>query len=255
MKKFFSVLFWTYLAITSVLCFLIAVVIWIVTTPFDPLRKANHLWACTWASLYAYAYPGWKVRTIHREKIEPGRAYVLAANHTSVADIVLLFTLFRQYKWVSKRENFRLPLIGWNMHLSGYVPLVRGDQASTKRMMDTCSSLLRRGMSIMMFPEGTRSKDGQVKPFKSGAFVLARDANVPVLPIAIHGGHKLIPKHGKAFATHAELTVEVLEPLFPLDYPDVASFAEATRARIQEALFARPESLRPYAEESAAVQR
>lgn len=235
-KKLVSICFWTFLALSSVLCFVIAVALWIVTMPFDRQRRLNHLWSCAWASLYALWYPGWKVRTIHRDRIAPGQAYVLAANHTSIADIVLLFTLFRQYKWVSKKENFKLPLIGWNMWLSGYVPLVRGDTSSTKTMMDACRRLLARGMSVMMFPEGTRSRDGKVQPFKHGAFTLARDANVPVVPIAIHGGHLLIPKHGKTFAATADLTVEVLEPMPPGDYPDAASFAAAVRARIQSAL-------------------
>ena len=235
-KKLVSICFWSFLAVSSVLCFVVAVVLWIVTAPFDRQRRINHLWSCSWASLYALWYPGWKVRTLHRDRIQRGQAYVLAANHTSIADIVLLFTLFRQYKWVSKRENFKLPFIGWNMWLSGYVPLVRGDSSSTKRMMDACRRLLERGMSIMMFPEGTRSKDGKVQPFKHGAFTLAKDANVPVVPIAIHGGHLLIPKHGKTFAAAADLTVEVLEPMAPGDYADVSAFAEAVRARIQSAL-------------------
>jgi len=236
MKKVFSILFWAFVALTSALCFVVAVAIWIVTTPFDRQRRINHLWSCAWASIYAIAYPGWRVRTIHRDRIQGGKAYVLCANHTSVADIVLLFTLFRQYKWVSKRSNFNIPLIGWNMRLSGYVPLVRGDASSTKTMLDACRKLLLGGMSIMMFPEGTRSKDGNVQPFKHGAFTLAQETRADVVPIAIHGGHALIPKHGAAFATTADLVVEVLEPI-PYDaYPSAAELGEACRERIVAAV-------------------
>jgi 1-acyl-sn-glycerol-3-phosphate acyltransferase len=98
--------------------------------------------------------PGWRVRTIHRERIRPGQAYVIAANHTSIADIVLCFTLFKQYKWVSKTTNFKLPLIGWNMTLSRYIPLVRGDVASARQMAMKARTFLPAGISIMMFPEG-----------------------------------------------------------------------------------------------------
>jgi len=235
-RKIVTLLLWTFLGLTSVMCFLVAVALWVVTAPFDRQRRVNHLWSCAWASMYAAFYPGWKVRTIHRDRIKANQAYVLAANHTSIADIVLLFTLFRQFKWVSKRENFRLPILGWNMWLSNYVPLVRGDVSSARTMMERCRKLLREGMSIMMFPEGTRSRDGRVQPFRHGAFTLAHDTGVPVIPIAIHGGHALIPKHGSTFAATAELTVEVLDPIPSDQFDDVADLARAVRGRIVDAL-------------------
>ncbi|WP_394832883.1 1-acyl-sn-glycerol-3-phosphate acyltransferase [Pendulispora rubella] len=235
-RKIVTYLLWTFLGLTSVLCLLVAAVLWVVTAPFDRQRRVNHMWSCAWASMYAVFYPGWKVRTIHRDRIKPGQAYVLAANHTSIADIVLLFTLFRQFKWVSKRENFNMPILGWNMWLSQYIPLVRGDANSTRTMLERCRALLQNGMSIMMFPEGTRSRDGRVQPFKHGAFSLAHEAGVPVVPIAIHGGHALIPKHGTTFAATAELTVEVLEPVPSDQFEDVTDFARAVRGRIVDAL-------------------
>jgi 1-acyl-sn-glycerol-3-phosphate acyltransferase len=258
MKTLLSFLFWVFLAVTSVIGFVLAVVIFVVTTPFDRDRRINHWWACAWASLYAVAHPGWRVTTLHRDRIAHGQAYVLAANHTSVADIVLCFTLFRQFKWVSKRTNFFLPLIGWNMWLCRYIPLVRGDMASARQMVTRAKEFLERGISIMMFPEGTRSRDGALLPFKHGAFTMALESRVPVVPVAIHGGHALIPKHGKTFAPVAELVVEVLDPV-PPDFADAASFAAAVRARIQDALDARaiaqaPVSDRGHAESEAASQ-
>ncbi|WP_394826178.1 lysophospholipid acyltransferase family protein [Pendulispora albinea] len=235
-RKIVTLLLWTFLGLTSVVCLLVAVVLWVVTAPFDPQRRVNHMWSCAWASIYAVFYPGWKVRTIHRDRIAPNQAYVMAANHTSIADIVLLFTLFRQFKWVSKRENFNLPILGWNMWLSKYIPLVRGDATSTRIMLERCRKFLREGMSIMMFPEGTRSRDGRVKPFKHGAFTLAHETGVPVVPIAIHGGHALIPKHGTTFAATAELTVEVLEPIPSTQFDDPVELGNAVRRRIVEAL-------------------
>jgi len=235
-RKIVTLLVWTFLGLSSVACLLVAAVLWIVTAPFDRQRRINHMWSCTWASMYAVFYPGWKVRTIHRDRIKSNQAYVLAANHTSIADIVLLFTLFRQFKWVSKRENFNIPFLGWNMWLSNYIPLVRGDGESTRRMLERCRTFLREGMSIMMFPEGTRSRDGRVKPFKHGAFTLAHETGVPVVPIAIHGGHALIPKHGTTFAATAELTVEVLDPIPSDQFEDASDLAHAVRSRILDAL-------------------
>jgi 1-acyl-sn-glycerol-3-phosphate acyltransferase len=235
-RRVLAVAFWTFLILTSLINFVVAVVLWIVSAPFDRDRRLNHLWSCCWASLYALWYPGWNVRFLHRERIRHGQPYVLVANHTSIADIVLCFGLFRQFKWVSKRSVFKAPLLGWNMWLCRYVPLVRGEAVSIARMMDDCRTWLRRGVSIMMFPEGTRSEDGSLRPFKHGAFTLALEAGCPVVPIAIHGGYALIPKTGNTFAAKADLTVEVLDPV-PCDgFSDPGVYAEAVRHQIQVAL-------------------
>lgn len=235
MRRAFSVLFWLFFAVSGLAYFLVACGLWLVSTPFDRQRRLNHLWSCVWASTYAYAYPGWSVKVTGREHIGPKRAYVLVANHTSIADIVLLFALFRQFKWVSKEAVFRYPLLGWNMSLSKYVPLRRGDQASTERMMETCRGWLRARMSILMFPEGTRSPDGRLQAFKHGAFTLAEDTGVDVVPIAIHGGHRLIPKHEGTFAPKAELWVQVL-PAIPNQGQGALALREAAREAIAGAL-------------------
>jgi len=227
------------MGVTCITNFVVAVALLIVTAPFDPQRRVNHLWSCTWAWVYTVVVPGWRISASGRHRIDRRKAYVLVANHTSLADIVLCFTIFRQFKWVSKEAVFKVPFLGWNMRICRYVPLRRGDAESIAIMLEACRRWLRAGMSIMMFPEGTRSPDGRVKPFKHGAFTLALETNLSVIPVAIHGGHALIPKHGHSFATRAELHVEVLDPMPPDGYPDAGAFGEAVRQRIIEALEAR----------------
>lgn len=236
MRRLGSILFWIFFAVTSVLAFAVAVAIWIITTPFDRKRRANHLFSCYWAYAYVLANPGWRVVVTGREKILPGHAHVIVANHTSVADIVLCYALFRQFKWVSKSSVFLLPFVGWNMYLCRYVSLVRGNSESVRRMMDSCRRWLRDGISIMMFPEGTRSPDGQLLRFKLGSFQLALETSAPVVPVAIHGGHALIPKHGKTLAARADLKVEVLDPIPPDGFAGSEAYAEAVRSRIHDAL-------------------
>ena len=167
-RRFYSALFWACLTISSVLLFSIAALIWLVTLPIDRRGIALHRFTCLWASLYTWLNPAWQVTVIGREKIRHGVAYVMVSNHLSLLDILVLFRLFRHFKWVSKTENFQIPFVGWNMSLNRYIELKRGDRASVVKMMQACEKTLAEGNSIMMFPEGTRSFTGRIRAFKPG---------------------------------------------------------------------------------------
>lgn len=236
MARVYSILFWLFFALSCALWFVGALCLWLLTALFDPQRRLNHYYSCLWGSCYVRVYPGWTYRVTGRNNIDRSKAYVLVANHTSLADIVLLFGVFRQFKWVSKESVFKVPFLGWNMRLCRYIPLVRGERGSILRMMKTCHGWLTQGMSVIMFPEGTRSPDGRVRRFRHGAFSMAMDAKVDVVPIAIHGGHQIIPKHRGTFSTQANLWVEVLEPVSLEGFADAESLAEAVRQRIKDAL-------------------
>jgi 1-acyl-sn-glycerol-3-phosphate acyltransferase len=137
---------------------------------------------------------------------------------------------------VSKRTVFYAPFVGWNMMLCRYVSLVRGAPESIQRMMGECRRWLRGGMSLMLFPEGTRSRDGVVGTFKHGAFTLAMETGVAVVPIAVHGTHRVLPKHGAGVATRADLKVEVLDPVAPDGFTDPLVYGEHVRRCIVAAL-------------------
>ncbi|HQR30903.1 MAG TPA: 1-acylglycerol-3-phosphate O-acyltransferase, partial [Anaeromyxobacteraceae bacterium] len=124
-----------------------------------------------------------------RENLPWRGAAVIVANHLSLADVIVLYGLFRPFKWVSKASVFRVPFLGWNMTLNGYVALVRGNADSVRKMLARCQELLAQGNPILLFPEGTRSATGELQPFKDGAFRLARDARVPVIPVVVSGTH------------------------------------------------------------------
>ena len=126
----------------------------------------------------------WLISSWSIEKIDRGATYVMVANHQSLLVILVLFRLFFHFKWVSKIENFRVPCIGWNMTLNRYIPLRRGDKGSIVQMLRDCREALAAGNSIMMFPEGTRSPDGRLRSFKTGAFELAKQAYKPILASA-----------------------------------------------------------------------
>ncbi len=231
-----SALFWGFIVVTSVLLFPVAVLIWVVTRPFDPRTRALHAFTCFWASLYTWLNPVWRVHVTGREHVRRGETYVMVANHLSLVDILVLFRLFVPFAWVSKQENFRVPFIGWNMRLNGYIPLRRGDKQSAAVMMDACRRTLRAGTSIMMFPEGTRSRTGELQAFKPGAFALASETGLPVLPIVLRGSGDALPKRGWVLRGRHAITVDVL-PAIPVEAgTDVETLTEAVRQRFVDAL-------------------
>jgi len=212
-RRVLSSLFWLFIIVSSILLFPIAVLLWAVTAPFDRRLRLLHRFTCFWASLYTWFNPAWRVRIEGREKIAPNTAYVMVANHQSLLDILVLFRLFRHYKWVSKIENFRIPCIGWNMSLNRYIKLRRGDRESVEQMMSACERTLAEGSSVMMFPEGTRSRDGRLQAFKRGAFTLAQRMRAPILPIVVEGTARALPKRGFVLQGRHAIRIRVLDAI------------------------------------------
>src|SRR5213083_629557 len=208
-----SLLFWSFITVSSLLLFPVAVIIWATTALVDRRRVVLHRFTCLWASLYTWLNPAWRVHTEGREKIRPGATYVMVANHQSFLDILVLFRLFVHFKWVSKIEMFRIPLIGWNMALNRYVRLRRGERMSITKMMEACERTLAAGSSIMMFPEGTRSPDGRLRGFKPGAFELALRTRTPLLPIVIEGTARALPKRGFVLQGRHAIRIRVLDEI------------------------------------------
>jgi 1-acyl-sn-glycerol-3-phosphate acyltransferase len=209
----FSSLFWAFIIVSSALLFPVALLLWAVTVPFDRRLVAQHQFTCFWASIYTWLNPAWRVTIEGRERIRRGATYVIVANHQSLLDILVLFRLFAHFKWVSKAELFRIPCVGWNMSLNRYIRLRRGDPASIAQMLRHAEQTLDEGSSLMIFPEGTRSADGRLKPFKHGAFTLALRAKVPILPIVIDGTADALPKRGLVLQGRHAIRVRVLDEI------------------------------------------
>ena len=245
-----SVVFWTFVTLTSILFYPVAVLIWLVTVGFDRRLRLLHQFTCFWASVYSWLNPAWRVHIEGRERIRPGVAYVIVANHQSLLDILVLFRLFAHFKWVSKEEIFRIPCVGWNMRLNRYIALRRGDPKSIAEMMATCRRTLAEGSSIMMFPEGTRAPDGRLQRFKYGAFSLAKDARVPILPIVLEGTADALPKRGIVRRGRHEIRIRVLEEI---PYARFASQSVQALTEEMHAFFAAElgETVRPAARTSA----
>jgi len=222
LNKAFSALFIGFMGISSALFFCVALVIRIITAPFDSRRIVTNVFSAFWASVYVWCVPSWAVRITGREKLCLDKNYVLVSNHQSQLDILVLYRLLFPYRWVSKAAVFQLPFIGWNMLLNGDIKLRRGDKDSIAAMMDRCEALLKENISIFFFPEGTRSKDGRLGSFKPGAFILAKNAKVPIQPIVLNHTRNALPKHSLTIRGQHEMEVTVLDEV-PYDrFKDMA---------------------------------
>lgn len=163
--------------------------------------------------------------------------YVVVANHESQADPFLLSFLPWDMRWVAKESLFEQPLSGWAMRFGGDIPLRRGEGDSVRACLLECERALRGGISVMMFPEGTRSPDGNLLPFKDGAFDLAIRTGASILPIALAGTRAMRPKHSRWFGK-AHACAKILAPIATagMTAADVGPVRERARAAIAAAL-------------------
>ena len=162
---------------------------------------------------------------------------MVVANHQSFLDIFVLCNILHEWKWVAKKSLFRIPLFGWGFSLTGSISHDRGDTASALAVMAKCRHYLGERISVMMFPEGTRSPDGRLLPFKPGAFKLAVETGVPVLPIAVWGTAGGMPK-GSIWVRPARIALRILEPVptAGLKGYDVRRLRDDVHDRIERAL-------------------
>ncbi|MGD9015733.1 MAG: lysophospholipid acyltransferase family protein [Desulfobacterales bacterium] len=210
MMRFFSALYLFFFIVSSSVLFPVAVVLWLCTVWWDRRLVILHRYSCLWASLYLWVNPFWRLDISGRKHIDPRKTYVVISNHQSLLDILVAYRLFFHFKWVAKAELFRVPFVGWNMVLNRYIGLKREDTTSIRQMMSDCRAALKEGSSVFLFPEGTRSEDGSIKPFRAGAFMLAKKAKTPILPIVIDGTADAIPKGRLVISGRRRLALRVL---------------------------------------------
>jgi 1-acyl-sn-glycerol-3-phosphate acyltransferase len=235
---------WAWLVlVTCVLLWLpVMAVLRLVTAPFDRGHYAVGYTFRKIGVVMAGLNPFWRFRTSGPTPADPRRPFVVVSNHESFADILLISHLPWEMKWLSKAELFRIPVLGWMMHLAGDIPVQRGFGPSAIEAMARCREVLADRVSVMIFPEGTRSTSPELLPFKDGAFRLAIDAGVPILPLAVHGTSTALRKHDWRFG-RSTAVVRVLEPvetagLTPADVPElkerVRRMIVSARAELRE---------------------
>lgn len=180
------------------------------------LSLARPEWAFSCGVLWARAVVaanGSRVTVSGLERVPPGRAFVIVSNHQSHFDVPALWSRWdRPFRFVLKAELRRVPFLGWYSSFLGNVFVDRRDRAGAMASLRAARPLLERGVSIWFFAEGTRSRDGRLQPFRKGAFVLAAEAGVPILPVTIHGTHRILPG-GRLLLLPGHVRITIHEPV------------------------------------------
>jgi 1-acyl-sn-glycerol-3-phosphate acyltransferase len=212
----YNLFYWPYLLATVIVLFVPALALYVLTAWQRPRRWLN-AYTSVWGAHYLAWAPFAGVRVEGRERALAQRRAVFVVNHQSMVDILAVYALRLPFLWVSKIENFYVPFLGWNMWLNGYVPLKRGHLPSIRRMLRRCEQRLREGSSLCVFPEGTRSRDGNLRSFYRGAFWIAARNSVPIIPVVVDGTFTILKK-GHFGIRPRPVLLRVLDPIWPQEF-------------------------------------
>ncbi|MFA5271114.1 MAG: lysophospholipid acyltransferase family protein [Candidatus Omnitrophota bacterium] len=235
-KNILSLIIWIIISILTILLYFAMLFFTIILYPFDKKRTVAHAQCFWWSDLAIKLNPYWTFEISGKENIDKKRTYIIVANHQSLADIVLAYQIKTQFKWVAKKSLFKVPFVGWSMSLAKHIKLERGNFGSIKKIYREAAYWLRNGMSVLFFPEGTRSRTDEMGDFNNGAFKLAIKERVPILPILFEGSGTAIPRGSWAFTTRTSAKLTILPAIETTNFQpgDFAKLRDLARAALQE---------------------
>ena len=203
----------------------------------DPRRLRTGRWFRHLGPALAKVNP-WRIHVSGREHMAANQVYVVVSNHQSLADIPVVSFIKLDTKWLGKAEVFRFPLLGWMLRWAGDIPIDRSNRREGAKAMLQCARYLRQRVSVVFFPEGTRSPDGRVLPFNEGPFHLAIREQVPILPLVVEGSGAALPRDTWLFGGTQDIHLRILEPV-PVDgwtIKQVPALRDAVRQKIVDEL-------------------
>lgn len=189
----------------------------------NPLHKIARFWGRS-----ILVVSGVKVSVRGLSNIDPTAPYIYMPNHQSNFDIpVLLGHLTVQFRWLAKMELFKIPIFGRAMRKAGYISIDRNNRQSAFESLKVAAAKIKSGVSVLIFPEGTRSLDGRIRPFKKGGFVLAVDSGIPIVPVVITGTRTIMPK-GRFRIYPGLVSMEIYKPI------DTSIYTRRTKESLME---------------------
>lgn len=211
---------------------------WILTARIDPRRGITSRVFRSSARVVAAAHPFWHHNITGTLPPDASHGYVIVSNHESHADTVLISHVPFSARWMAKEEIMKMPFLGWMMRMAGDVSIKRGDKESGQEALRQMAEHLHQRGSVVIFPEGTRSTDGEMGPFKDGAFRLAIETQRPILPLVLTGCGEALPKGGWVLGNmKGSARLHILPPVYTrgLGPQDVAALRDRVRADMVQA--------------------
>jgi len=237
MKTIVSIIIWIVSTLLTITLWVVDLILTIILFPFDKKRKITHAQSFWWADALIGINPYWNVHVEGIENIDHNKTYVVIANHQSLADIIVLYKTRMQFKWVAKDSLFRVPFVGWCLSLGKHIRITRGELGSIKKVYREAADWLKKDMSVLFFPEGTRSETNEMNKFQNGAFKLAIKEKRPILPIRISGTGEAIPKGSWVFKTKVSPSLKILPSIDTEDLSpgDFAKLRDEAFSKLQDA--------------------
>ena len=233
-----SLLFYTYLSILCLIFMILSAVALVLTQPFDKGRRTVHELSRILVRIFFATPPRWRTQVEGLQYVDKRKSYVIVLNHSAMTDIPTLYWVPLNFRWVSKREVFRLPFFGQFLTLHGDICIDRGRGSEAMEQLLRKGKLwISRGASVAIFPEGTRAKDGEIHRFKAGAFALAQEAGVEILPVVLDGTTTLVKKN-RLFNWNNTIRMRILPPVTADEVraTETKELMESVRARMAAAL-------------------
>jgi 1-acyl-sn-glycerol-3-phosphate acyltransferase len=187
-------------------------IIALISTPIDRSGRTFHLMSRTWSGFILWLF-GIRVHLKGAENIAPGEHYVYISNHASAFDIpAVVVGIPDDIRFVLKKELTRVPIWGWALKYGHYISIDRGKARDAMKSLEDAAARMREGASVILFAEGTRTRDGKLQPFKRGAFTLAVKAGIPIIPVTVNNTFRILPK-GSLRVHPASIEIVLGEPI------------------------------------------
>ncbi|MCW5964484.1 MAG: 1-acyl-sn-glycerol-3-phosphate acyltransferase [Bryobacterales bacterium] len=229
---------WVWGATALLAIFEFGVMAAIVLLDRDPLRRRAGRFLHWCGYMITRLLPSWRVLIEGKVPRPEDGAFIVVSNHQSHADIPVLSCMPLDCKWVAKKELFSIPVVGWMFGMAGQIAVDRKDSRAGAKALIQAARYLQQGMPVLFFPEGTRSRDGDLLRFQDGPFRLALKTGTPILPVVIEGTGKLLQRNSLLFTNASEFTVRVLNPIAAdrESWADAGALRDAVHARMQHEL-------------------